>query len=140
MPPDPEALADIRIDGIDIARMLERMNERIEVLLDRDHALGHTYFLPLRAKRTLADLSDIFRKQVLPLLQEYFFEDWERIRWVLNDHRKTNVAHQFVVRPPDRLRELLGEGNGIPTEARQWRINPRAFEHSESFRGIINVE
>jgi len=48
------------------------MNQRIEVLLDRDHCLGHAYFIPLKAEPSLELLESIFRNQILPLLQEYF--------------------------------------------------------------------
>ncbi|MBA3486838.1 MAG: AAA family ATPase, partial [Lysobacter sp.] len=88
MPARPGLLAGVVVDGIDIEAMLTVMNQRIEVLLDRDHHLGHAYFMPLKSDRTLARLAQIFRSQILPLLQEYFFEDWERIRWVLNDQHK----------------------------------------------------
>jgi 5-methylcytosine-specific restriction enzyme B len=139
MAPDPTTLAGISIAGVNVGALLEVMNQRIEVLLDRDHALGHAYFLPLQDRRDLADLAHVFRKQILPLLQEYFFEDWERIGWVLNDHRKPIEAHRFIVKPGYRIASLLGEGPGIPTETRQWRINNHAFEHPESFRGIVDA-
>lgn len=140
MAPQPDALVGISIEGVDISSMLTVMNQRIEVLLDRDHALGHAYFLALRENPTLDHLAAVFRRQVLPLLQEYFFEDWERIQWVLNDHRKQSEEHRFVVRPAYQIGELIGHGAGIPTEARQWRINEKAFEHPESFLGIIWAE
>jgi 5-methylcytosine-specific restriction protein B len=139
VPSDPQELSDIHIDGIDVAAMLTVMNQRIEVLLDRDHALGHAYFMSLRKDSTLSELAGIFRTRVLPLLQEYFFEDWERIRWVLNDHRKKHAPHEFVVRPEYDVQALLGEGPEIPKESRQWRINPDAFELADSFRKIIEV-
>jgi len=88
MPPQPELLDGVMVEGVNIRRLLEVMNERIEALLDRDHCLGHAYFMPLKTDRSLARLELIFRNQILPLLQEYFFEDWQRIAWVLNDHRK----------------------------------------------------
>jgi 5-methylcytosine-specific restriction protein B len=139
MSPDPETLSGILLQSIDISKLLRVMNQRIEVLLDRDHALGHAYLLPLKSDPSLARLACIFRKQILPLLQEYFFEDWERIRWVLNDHRKQKDEHKFIVPPQYRIGELIGEGAGIPTEARQWRINYSALEHPESFLGIIGL-
>jgi 5-methylcytosine-specific restriction protein B len=85
MPPQPELLDGVLVEDIDIGRMLRIMNERIEVLLDRDHCLGHAYFLPLKRTRKLDQLAAIFQQNVLPLLQEYFFDDAERIGWVLND-------------------------------------------------------
>ena len=68
------------IDGVDCTRMLEAMNERISVLLDREHQIGHTYFLGLDDMDRLAHT---FRNRIFPLLQEYFFDDWAKIRAVL---------------------------------------------------------
>jgi len=139
MPPRPEELSGVTTAGIDIAQMVQVMNQRIEVLLDRDHALGHAYFLRLKEDPRLEHLAEIFRNQIFPLLQEYFFEDWERIRWVLNDHRKQSASHQFVVRPDYDVKKLLGQETGMPNESKHWRINEFAFAFAESFRGIVEA-
>jgi hypothetical protein len=68
------------VDGIDVARLLGVLNDRIELLLDREHALGHAFFLRVK---TLADLRDVVRHEILPLLQEFFFDDWGKICAVL---------------------------------------------------------
>ena len=59
------------------------MNRRIAVLLDREHQIGHTYFLRVD---TLPALASTFRNRIIPLLQEYFYDDWEKIRAVLNNN------------------------------------------------------
>lgn len=66
--------------------MFEAMNARIEYLFDKDHALGHSMFLGLRREPTLTNLAKIFRNSIIPLLEEYFHEDWSRIQLVLGDH------------------------------------------------------
>ena len=139
MPPRPEELAEVSVHGVNIGEMLKVMNQRIEVLLDRDHALGHAYFLPLKNEPTLEHLATIFRNQILPLLQEYFFEDWQRIGWVLNDHRKQSESHRFLLRPDYDVKQLLGQESGMPGESRHWRINESAFAAVESFSGIIEA-
>ena len=68
------------IEGVDCAKMLRTMNERIAVLLDRERQIGHAYLLDLSG---VADLAQRFRNQLFPLLQEYFFDDWSRIKVVL---------------------------------------------------------
>lgn len=140
MPPRPELLAGITIEGaegLDLAKTLEVMNQRIAVLLDRDHCLGHAYFLPLQAEPTLARLATIFRQSILPLLQEYFFEDWERIRWVLNDQSK-KPAEAFIVE--DSALKLPGLFPKVYDKLRQspqWTLNDAAFANSAAYLGII---
>lgn len=68
------------LDGVDVAALLETLNRRIEALYDRDHTLGHSYFLGCR---TLSDLRDAFVDRVIPLLKEYFYDDWPKACSVL---------------------------------------------------------
>lgn len=138
MLPRPELLDGVTIDGVDIGELLRAMNARIEVLLDSDHCLGHAYFMPLKENKTLDKLAFIFRQQVLPLLQEYFFEDWERIAWVLNDQRKPSGL-AFVQKPSADLASLFGADTASNLQDRRWRINEEAFSNIESYRRILGV-
>jgi 5-methylcytosine-specific restriction protein B len=135
--PQPDALDDIVIEGIGAGDLLRAMNARIEALLDRDHCIGHTYFLSLKSKQTLEELAAIFRRQILPLLQEYFFEDWSRIRLVLNDHRKSNPQHCFLKRPEHSLETLLGSDEHLPGEDKRWLLNESALNFAASYLGTI---
>lgn len=74
---------------IDLPKMLERMNERIEYLYDRDHTLGHSYFLGVK---DVEGLIKVFRNKIIPLLQEYFFDDWQKIDMVLGGQSKLAVG------------------------------------------------
>ncbi|CCB80787.1 McrB family protein [Helicobacter bizzozeronii] len=67
--------------GISLETLLRVMNKRIEFLLDRHHTIGHTYFLGLE---TLEDLQECFANKIIPLLQEYFYDDYAKIDIVLN--------------------------------------------------------
>ncbi len=69
-------------DPIDLVKLLESLNKHIEYLYDRDHTIGHAFFWNVE---TLDDLSTVFRRKVIPLLQEYFYEDWKKIGQVIND-------------------------------------------------------
>ncbi|MCD6433799.1 MAG: AAA family ATPase, partial [Sulfurimonas sp.] len=87
MMPDYEVLNEKvgLVVGIDIAKLLLKINERIEYLYDRDHTIGHAYFLSLHVESSIDDLNSIFKNKIIPLLQEYFYDDWEKILLVLND-------------------------------------------------------
>lgn len=78
MAPRPDLLDPV--EGIDLKALLTAINRRIEYLLDREHRIGHAFFMGLAAR---ADIDAVMRDKVIPLLQEYFFEDWGRIRAVL---------------------------------------------------------
>ncbi|MEG0936423.1 MAG: AAA family ATPase [Comamonas sp.] len=140
--PDPSTLHTVVVQegnvSVDVEQLLTVMNERIEALLDREHQLGHAYFMPLREASTREVLAQIFRNRVLPLLQEYFFDDWERIAWVLNDHRKPE-ANAFVQRHGKSLDELFGTNDGVQAVDKRWCINPLAFESLESYAQVIKV-
>lgn len=88
MMPTSELLEAFEIDGINIQSMLETINKRIEYLYDRDHTIGHAYFMSLKDKNVddvKSELDHIFRNKIIPLLQEYFYDDWEKIMMVLGD-------------------------------------------------------
>jgi 5-methylcytosine-specific restriction protein B len=99
MMPDVELLANLEVKGIDIKSLLIKMNKRIEVLYDREHILGHAFFIPLLLEedeeKQFKMLQNIFENKILPLLEEYFFEDWEKIRLVLGDGNK-ETQNQFI--------------------------------------------
>ncbi len=138
MSPQPELLEGLVVEGIDIAALLEVINQRIEALLDRDHRLGHAYFMPLSQEPTLDKLAEIFGSQVLPLLQEYFFDDWQRIQWVLNDHRKLDEDFRFVTARELVSVDLFGEAVNVNRRAQLWQVNEDAFGCVQSYLGVIN--
>ncbi len=139
MPPRPELLDGVMVEqAIDLGQLLRVMNQRIEVLLDRDHCLGHAYFMSLKSGDSLQKLEVIFRNQILPLLQEYFFEDWQRIQWVLNDHRKP-AADRFVEQGKQDVDALFGNIS-VPAQGGVWRINSAAFQRVSAYAGVIAVQ
>lgn len=81
--PDPEELASV--DGVDLPALLRTLNDRIEYLFDREHQIGHAYFLPRGKCDTRKAINDVMRYKVIPLLAEYFYEDWTKVAAVLGD-------------------------------------------------------
>lgn len=82
MMPRPSLLKTTK-DGINLIKMLETINKRITALSDREHQIGHSYFMKLNEQSTVADLQKIFKNKIIPLLQEYFFDDYGLIQLVL---------------------------------------------------------
>ena len=140
MPPKPELLEDIEIDEINICTMLTTMNQRIEVLYDREHTLGHAFFISLNNDSSIGDLAEIFQHKIIPLLQEYFFEDWEKIRIVLGDNRKDNKMNQFIIETTinktiftSQIIELYNLEN-----SKSYKINPTAFYEADAYLQIYS--
>jgi 5-methylcytosine-specific restriction protein B len=77
--PKPELLG-MDVDGIRLRSVLETINKRIEYLLDREHRIGHAFFI---GKASREEIDVVMLEKVIPLLQEYFFEDWGLIQAVL---------------------------------------------------------
>lgn len=81
------------INGINVQKLLSKINDRIEYLYDRDHLIGHAYFIGVI---TMNDLKDTFQNKIIPLLQEYFYDDWEKINLVFNNNgfvtTKNNIS------------------------------------------------
>ena len=82
--PDSTLLNKIEFNGFTLDEVLETINERIEVLLDRDHTIGHSYFLKLESG-DVEGLKSVFANNIIPLLQEYFYHDYEKIALILGE-------------------------------------------------------
>ncbi len=112
MMPEPEHKAIATdVGGVDCQKMLRVMNQRITALLDREHQIGHTYLMDVD---TMEKLSYAFRNKIFPLLQEYFFDDWSKIRDVLG-------GNSFVVVEPTAG---LFQGTEQEVEERVYRRLP----------------
>lgn len=99
MMPNPEHdLVPPDVEGVDCRRMLKAINERITVLLDREHQIGHTYF---KEVDDIEQLANAFRNQIFPLLQEYFFDDWGKIHRVLNGNGFVSTRNAASLLPAD---------------------------------------
>ena len=80
IPPQPALLRPAIEAGVDLEKLLTTINQRIEALLDKDHLIGHAYFMNIY---TLDDLMELFAKKIIPLLKEYYFGDLNKLGLVL---------------------------------------------------------
>ena len=111
--PDPGLLADAaERTGIDLSGVLRAMNERLEWLLDRDHLIGHAW---LMNARTRAEVDDAMRRKIVPLLAEYFYDDWARVRAVLGGG--SEFVRSERLSPPPGL-----EQDGLDEERYRWTV------------------
>ncbi|MGM3159415.1 McrB family protein [Dickeya undicola] len=120
MAPDLSLLSGITVKGVELESLLERLNSRIEALYDREHRLGHAFFMPVKAAleagsedEAFKQLTSAFRHKIIPLLQEYFFDDWNKIRLVLADNQKPQDELQFFIERADELDLLFGDNHGL---------------------------
>ncbi|MGJ0457181.1 AAA family ATPase [Aliarcobacter cryaerophilus] len=115
MMPNSSLLENLVVDGIKIDNLLETINKRVEYLYDRDHTIGHAYFMSLKNLETKEDkkveLENIFRNKIIPLLQEYFYDDWEKVRLVLGDgfvekiEVKSDIFDEDLIKDSEYLEE-----------------------------------
>ena len=137
--PDASTLVGLKVGDIDVPKMLERINERIEVLYDREHCIGHAYFMALKEDPRLETLANIFRNRILPLLEEYFFEDWRKIRLVLGDNQKPEKT-QFVREQEQDLSALFGSDHELDSDTtkRRYCVQEEAFNNPAAYIGIYD--
>ncbi|MGG6098659.1 AAA family ATPase [Pantoea allii] len=126
MMPDLSLLSGAKVKGIELESLLEKLNSRIEALYDREHTLGHAFFMPVKNALDAGDeetafkqLKIAFQKKIIPLLQEYFFDDWNKIRLVLADNQKQDDSLQFVIEKTDDLDTLFGNNHGLRRHEQQ---------------------
>lgn len=135
MEPDLEVLNGLEIEEINIKSMLEIINKRIQYLYDKDHTIGHAYLMNVE---TFDDLKVAFKDKIIPLLAEYFYDDWEKIRLVLGDQKK-GENYQFVqIQTEYNLNNLFGNKNieSLNEELKIYSINKNAFDDKESYKKI----
>ena len=143
MLPDHNLLTGVTIEedgeSIDIGEMLKIINKRIMYLYDREHTIGHAIFMKLKknGENTMTNLASIFSNSVMPLLQEYFYDDYEKIRFVLGDNAKETTATQFVIAedvPYDTFEGDVSDYIDIPEK--HYQITYENFKNIKSYKEI----
>ncbi len=154
MMPNPSLLHGAVVKGIHLETLLKTLNERIEILYDREHTLGHAFFMPVKAlldenteeEEAFAKLVSVFQNKVIPLLQEYFFEDWHKIRLVLGDNQR-GERFQFIretTLDESKLNALFGaehELNHYGDAPKRYELKPftdKVWRQPETYIGIYS--
>ncbi|EGR0541802.1 AAA family ATPase [Vibrio cholerae] len=154
MMPNPSLLHGAVVKGINLETLLKTLNERIEILYDREHTLGHAFFMPVKAlldenteeEEAIAKLVSVFQNKVIPLLQEYFFEDWHKIRLVLGDNQRGERL-QFIretTLDESKLNALFGaehELNHHGDAPKRYELKPftdEVWRQPETYIGIYS--
>jgi len=93
--PEAKIITDVLIEkGLsqDFVEIIEKtfivLNKRIEVLLDRDHTIGHSYFLNIDQEDFENDLYLIWYNKIMPLIREYFYNDWDKLKLILGEYNE----------------------------------------------------
>ncbi|WP_207902019.1 AAA family ATPase [Rhodovulum euryhalinum] len=131
MMPDASILEDAgQKCGIDLPQLLTKINERIEYLYDREHQIGHAYFTACRSQ---ADVDEVMRHKVIPLIAEYFFEDWAKIAAVLGDLEpgESSITGGFLKRAILNPPPGLEDGDAVARFRWQVRSVDEGFDYSK---------
>lgn len=123
MAPDPALLGVV--DGVDLAGLLTAMNDRIEYLVGRDHLVGHAFFM---GAQTRSDIDSIMRRKVIPLLCEYFHEDWEKVIAILGNTGQGGFIERKQLPVPPGLDDLVGDP--------RWRYIVRAEFAADAYAAL----
>ena len=136
--PEPHLLDEVEFNGvlIDLRLLLEAINRRIEAIFDREHTIGHAYFLRNKGEVIPGqELPDIFRHNIIPLLTEYFYDDWSRVRFVLADDQCDDMPELQFVRGIEVNDDLVPKGSGFRAK-RLFQLNPEALGNPKAYLKI----
>lgn len=126
MSPERSHLESVTVEGVSVAGLMTVLNERIQSLKGRDFAIGHAFFWPLKEDSSIDMLQTVFCTRVIPLLQEYFFEDWSQIAEVLNQ-----------VNAPQEVRYLKKRKSSLPNGADTWSQDDNVLGNPEFYRRVV---
>lgn len=142
MMPNAEVLESLGVGTIEdkgvelnVAKMLEVINQRIEYLFDREHTIGHAFFTRLSDDPSINTLGEIFEKSVIPLLQEYFYEDYSKIQLVLGDNDKDD-EYKFILDRPIKVKDIFKGNPDIDLPEKSYVIQKDAFYKLQSYKLI----
>ncbi|EAL9732090.1 AAA family ATPase [Campylobacter jejuni] len=134
MMPDVSKLS-MDCEGINLQELLKAINTRIEYLLDREKTIGHAFFVSVE---NLEDLKKVFQNKIIPLLQEYFYNDYALINAVLNDNGMI-----FEDKKDDKYLQKIKNLDSVNSERSIYNIasfDDKIWDKIEIYQAIYNDE
>ncbi|ENT6503067.1 McrB family protein [Campylobacter jejuni] len=134
MMPDVSKLS-MDCEGINLQELLKAINTRIEYLLDREKTIGHAFFVSVE---NLEDLKKVFQNKIIPLLQEYFYNDYALINAVLNDNDMI-----FEDKKDDKYLQKIKNLDSVNSERSIYNIasfDDKIWDKIEIYQAIYNDE
>jgi putative endonuclease len=128
MQPKPDILS--KVGEVDLRKLLKTINQRIELLIDKDHQIGHSYFIGIQ---NIVDLQRTFKDKIIPLLEEYFYGDFGKIGLVLGGEF-IKLADNQVAFPKNFTYE-----NDFSEDKKIYHITSSKDWDDEAFRSIYEV-
>ncbi|MCQ6561521.1 AAA family ATPase [Paenibacillus mendelii] len=117
--PNPELLDTV--GSLDLEGLLTIINKRIEVLYDRNHTIGHAYFINAKTEE---EVIEVVQHKIIPLLQEYFYDDWEKIGMVLGGIGKSKEGPYLIYEEQIDYSHLFKQSFTYPTR-KQYRVKSK---------------
>jgi hypothetical protein len=128
--PNPELLKD-NMKEINLSDLLKKINLRLETLLDKDHTIGHAWFWDVK---DLNGLRSVFSNKILPLLQEYFYNDYEKIALILGD----KFVKEQIISGHVFAKSIIGKDQSSEYDGKKlFTLNPLESMSIEDFNSIL---
>ncbi|WP_312451711.1 AAA family ATPase [Exiguobacterium sp.] len=135
MSPDPQLLQGISIEGVHLKSVLDIMNRRIAALYDRDHMIGHAYFMSLSSTDKIDALQQVFLKSIIPLLQEYFFDDFGKINAIFGNDKTYPLLIQEVP-----AFDLFDSSINVRDLEVSYQVNHTVLKNPETYKAIYGKQ
>jgi Cdc6-like AAA superfamily ATPase len=143
------SIIEFDVGGVNIASLLEGLNITVSALIDRDHQIGHSYFCDLAdQEEDLAKdkLYFIWYKKIIPLLQEYFYNDWEQLKLILGDFVVENGTHRVpalkdkIVNKSYEIRDFEGDWDAFSRALKKIYAGEQKIENSKEVASLEFVD
>jgi len=118
--------------GIDLQKILETINKRIEILLNRDNLIGHAYFVNVKTEE---ELLDVFKNKIIPLLQDYFYNDYQKIALILGE----GFVNSFELVNQNTMFAKFSKSLELPTIEQRFELI-KDVDLSTALNSLLNIE